>query len=806
MPRRYRPQKDDYFFMAAVYPIYGMLRPIEKKLKQGGYTGPTLADFDNNIYIDQNIDKTNPLDFSERPFNAGLEAVGAMAMDDGFKVISTLSRDEETQFRRYLKKFDDYLGLLIKNTSPEEYPEEVSELKFYKAYLRMIKVFGSRELVQDQLGFLVNARAYDADFQNIVEVGAKKTPDKTRELWRLVKKNYPITEYRDSMIDLINLACDYEENKEKNTYIEQIEYRENYRKALQNYWSANNAQEMGIKEAERIAKLYALDEVIKDKKQADGPDKDVDYYGIMKRVEEQEKNKQPVDPKDKELVDSIKESAKNVYNANPARFDYCNARYMYELEAVGFHTNGKNVTGIRGNQFYYPEIDAQINAMDMGWPVDELVHVQRLQLILRPTFKVPGKSNDPAVPAFKNRCKTFYEERIMNKPYPSTEEGRQAFYRDFYALAQEATNIISAETMNNDDEAGELAHTQWDIFEKEIKKTMDKPLTFAQKMVLSHVQDDVDPALTSASVRSIKDSIGAKRLGHGNSSEYDKLRKAYKRFEEAFNANKNAFKVGPDHNLSPEALKLLKDVKAASKAYLKEKDKDKKTPDQRSNLGKNRYEGATKAYHLVSRIIKKHEEKLEVEAKARKEAERVKGRRIVKEAFFKTGTEEDRISKEFDIKKAGGEDKYNELIETEKRLIAEEKLKEPETDAEKYEKLIDGCRVKKDEPVAYEDAEENEAVQNGRIDNLALMLAAKEFQEERKPYNLYDIMKRSEELKDIYSLDGLKKVSPKLNGPEELKHALTYDFRAVELKKKIEESLYEVGKADYRNIYESQLK
>ena len=43
-----------------------------------------------------------------------------------------------------------------------------------------------------------------------------------------------------------------------------------------------------------------------------------------------------------------------------------------------------------------------------------------------------------------------------------------------------------------------------------------------------------------------------------------------------------------------------------------------------------------------------------------------------------------------------------------------------------------------------------------------------------------------------------------MNGPEKLKNALTFKFRAADLKHDIEESLYEVRKKDFKNIAEAQ--
>ena len=802
MPKKYRPIADDYFAFSFITSIYGLLRPVEEKLRAGGYAGPILADFDNTIYSDQNKDTTSPLDFNIMMYNAKKEDKGIMQHAGRFLMGATLTKDGEREFRDYTKKLDKYIDLLMKNTPPEEYAEELSEMKFYKAYLRVVRVFGARELFEDQLAFLINARAYDADLKSIKEVGNNQEEGVSRELWRQIKKNYPYSAYRDAMTDLVNIASDYEENKEKNTYIEQMEYREKYKKGLQNYLSACKALSMGEEESERIAKLYIRDSVIKERKEQDGPEKNIDYAAIIKRVEDQEEKKLPVDPEDKRIRDEIKKKVDDTYTADRHKYDWCNSRYGMEVEAAGYKTNESNLTGNRGNKFYFSEIEAQINAIDNGWPADELIHIERLHILMR-SFEVGGKQTTPAMRAFSNKCKVFYNERIKDKPYPSTEGERKAFYQAFYALGQEATELTSNNYASPNDFAT-FVNVKWDVFEKDLKKSMDKKLSFSEKLVIQH---SVYPALTTASVNEIRNSIGTpKRFGHSNSTEFDGLQKAFDKFVRAFQADKTQFKARPEHTLSPEALKILEELRDASKAYLKEKDKDEKDLNDRSAMGKGRYEGAGKAYLLATQLIGKNEEILENRAKEKKEAENVKGRRETREAFFQADDEAVKDAIRFDSQKAGGEEAYNEMLASEARQAAEKEQREPVTDEEKYERLINSCRVKPDAPVNYEDPEQNSVMQKSRIDNLAKMLAAIELQEEGKPFDLEEITNRGKELKNLYSMSVLERVTEKHNGPKELKDALTFKFRAVELKKNLEESLYEVGKAKYRNLYESQNK
>lgn len=276
-----------------------------------------------------------------------------------------------------------------------------------KAYFRMLKVFGSRELMEDQLGFLINARGFDGDVTPIREIGDKNNRI-SREQWRHMRKYYPYSELRDSITELVNLACDREESKTKDNYTEQVEYRENYKKALQNYIAANKALQIGAEDAQRLAKLYLRDEIIKHKKQQDGPDKEVDYYGILKRVEEQEKNGAAVDPEEKAIADGIKDAVEQKYVTDSHRFDWCNSRYGKELDAAGCkELNEIDITGARGNAVFQPELEAQINAIDMGWPVDELIHIQRLHLIMRKSSYVNKQEEQEVFNNFKTKCTTF---------------------------------------------------------------------------------------------------------------------------------------------------------------------------------------------------------------------------------------------------------------------------------------------------------------------------------------------------------------------------------------------------------------
>ena len=77
----------------------------------------------------------------------------------------------------------------------------------------MIRVFGSRELVEDQMCFLMNAGGFDGDNSAInsrlAREDAKSVPE---ELWKMVDKNYLYSAPGESMTSLINAECYYEEN------------------------------------------------------------------------------------------------------------------------------------------------------------------------------------------------------------------------------------------------------------------------------------------------------------------------------------------------------------------------------------------------------------------------------------------------------------------------------------------------------------------------------------------------------------------------------------------------------------------
>ena len=219
-------------------------------------------------------------------------------------------------------------------------------------------------------------------------------------------------------------------------------------------------------------------------------------------------------------------------------------------------------------------------------------------------------------------------------------------------------------------------------------------------------------------------------------------------------------------------------------------------------MGKARYESAQKAYHLADNLLKQHEKKLEKETDAKKQAEREKGRKEMKEAFFDANSEAGQNSINFDRLRAGGDEAYSKLKEEE----AEAAKKEPVTDEEKYDKFINECRLKKDDPVSYEDEGLNKEMQQKRVDNLGNMLAALEYKASGKPYNEAEIFSRGAELKDVYSLNALKLTTKKANGPEKLKNALTFGFRAEALKSQLEQGMYEVGKKKYKNTNEAQSK
>ena len=116
------------------------------------------------------------------------------------------------------------------------------------------------------------------------------------------------------------------------------------------------------------------------------------------------------------------------------------------------------------------------------------------------------------------------------------------------------------------------------------------------------------------------------------------------------------------------------------------------------------------------------------------------------------------------------------------------------------------CRLKKDAPVSYEDEGLNKEMQQKRVDNLGNMLAAMEYKASGKPFNEAEIFSRGVELKDVYSLNALKYKNKKVNGPEKLKNALTFGFRAEALKSEFEQAMYEIGKKKYKNTNEAQSK
>ncbi len=808
MPRKYRPTKDDYLIGSSVLSIYGMLRPIEEQLQRGGYRGTLLSDYGSGISNELERNVNHNLAHDELMMQVPVKDEGEIVTDYNFLHVATLTKSSAKDFRDYVNKFSDYLELLIKNTPPEEYPEELAEMKFHQAYIRMLKVFGSRELWMDQLGFFMNGRNFDGDMTSIREVGNKKEKYVSRELWRHMRKYYPYSDVRDVYTEVTNLVCDREESEEKDSYTEEIEYREKYKKALQKYVAANNALAAGPQEKERIAKLYIRDDIIKKMKQQDGPEKDVDYYGILKRVEEQEKKNEVPDPEEKAIADSIKNKVNNKYNnPNPGQIDKYNSRYENELVAAGcVDLNEMDFSGSRAaGETAFAEVEAQINAIDMGWPIDELIHVQRLQMIIRPAMNISGCPDREGFNNFKDRCIAFYNERIKDKKYPATEAARQAFYRDFYALAQESEIRIRGEFPKNNNQE-ETFEGMWLKFRKDIKKTMEKSLSSAQKVVIQHVQDDEITVLSEERMNALRDMINTrKKTGHIDSSEFSELKRSFTEFAEAYQADADAFKIDKDHGLSPENLELLKKVRDAARVYLKERDKEGKNLDDRSAMGKARYEGVAKTFTLVNHLILKHEKRLEDQAKVKKEAACAKGRKETREAFFKAGSKEEADYIKFAKRRAGGEEAYRTQLAAEKKAEEDEAAKEPETEDEKYEKLINACRLKKDAPVVTEGAE-----LSSRIENLSTMLAAQELKKTGRPFDMAVIADRAKMIRTVYHMDeGFRVVSQDPNGPngpKALRNSLAFPFRAEEAKRKMEEHLYAVQKCKYRNTFEAQNK
>ncbi|SNU05851.1 hypothetical protein SAMN06297422_10567 [Lachnospiraceae bacterium] len=877
MPK-YRPSEDDYMIFSAAVSLYGAFAPIEEKLKAGGYKGPFFADFKNDIYknleiIDdkatqkkqEDYDKKNPdkpkkvspvyksteLDHINQMDNLELSESVNLYRENSMNMKKTLSKNQEKKFWEYSKKYENYLDLIIKNTPEDEYPNELNEIKFNKAYLRMIRVYGSRELLEDQMGFLLNARGFDGDHAYIKY--SKKDSGISRELWRLVDKNYPYSEHREAITNLINAACDYEENKEKDTYIEQIKARENYKKCLKNYLKVNSKLMETREEGRRMIKLDELNYAIKSLKLKDGEDKKIDYEAIYKRVNDNKEQGKKVDPKDKEIYDKIMFKANNlesiirdlkqkdgpdkdidyyaIYQRAKDKIDNneevdlgekevydkisneierwldskddYDSRYGLEIEAMGYYLNGdKDFTRKRGNRNFETELEAQINAIDMGWPMDELIHVQRLQIVKSRYFKrKTGGEFTPEEKEIVKRAKDFYENKIKDKPYPHTEEGRKNLYQEFYEISKDITKLTKQSCVNED----AIVEVEWSQFRDDIKKTMDKPLSFADKLVVKHVQEEADPEINNQKIDDISKQINKNRFGHSNSGEITKLQKAYKKFADAFKADADGFIVGTN-GISSAKLKLLEELRKSAEEYLKAKDKDKKMPEDREEMGKQRYEGAKAAYHMADKIIKQYEAKLERDVEAKKEAERIKGRKETREIYFDPNTADSILSIKKDKLKAGSEEAYKKQKEAEERQAQAYAKKEPVTDAEKYEKLINSCRTMKDDPVKADEEILNKEIQEKRVTDLSTMLAAMELSESGEPYNTKAIGDKALEIRYLYSLDTLKTSTYTLNGPEVLKNSLSYTFRAADTRMMLEQSLYDVNKGKYKNIAESHTK
>ena len=825
MPKKYLAMPEDIMVFSSVATVYSMIKPVEDKLKAAGYKGPTLADFDNTIYKElglvdkeatrikqQKADKKKGskapavppvykstkehfLKVGDKLKNTGK---GIITMDNNQLIISNDYTDSsDKEFHKYLDKFDKYLDLLIANTPEEEYKDELTQLKFQKANTRVIKTFGSRKVFSNQLGFASTVKGLDSGLKIIKEPGVPSS-GVSRELFKKVYQNYPYSDVLNASTDLINVICDYEENKEKNTYTEQLKYRDNYRKAVKNFLDVSKSLANGPELMEKMAKQEIREGVIKAMKKADGDEKNVDYEAIIKRVEAQQKNGEQPSPEDSEIVKKINDAVDKKYT--PAQYERYNSRYSSELSAMGFKTNETDFTGTRGLSSFYNELNAQLNAIDMGWPMDELIHIQRMTTFFREGISLKERDFTPEDQEKIRNAKRFYDERIKDKPYPDTEEKRQEFYRDFYEVAKSLKEASRQKILDGvNDKEYSMA---WDEFTDEIKATMSKPLTFAQKLALKHVQQNADTQLTAESVNELKTGINKDRFGHSNSDEYKALKNAFGKFDAAFAADKEGFAVTDNKDLSADKIKILEELRASADKYLKEKDTEKKLPEDRSEMGKLRYESAQKAFHLADKLLKQQEAKKEKAAEAKKQADREKGRKEMREIFFNPDSKAGKAAVKFDKLKAGSEEEYNRLKAEEARKDAEAAAKAPVTDEEKYDKYINDLRLKKEDPVSVEDEVLNKEMQQRRVDDLGNMLAAMELKAAGKPFDKMDIIKRGGELKTIYSLNTLKKSG----GNEKLKNALTYEFRADALKRELEQAIYEVGKSKYKNTNEAQSK
>ena len=510
---------------------------------------------------------------------------------------------------------------------------------------------------------------------------------------------------------------------------------------------------------------------------------------------------------DKDIAVKIKNLVEKEYNNNPAHHDILNSKYWHELNAMGFDPNDdKDFTGARGAAYRMEHVKALSNALDMGWPVDELKHIERIHIVIKSTFNLKGKKWTAKDLSVKESLRNFYKERIKDKPYPSTDEERRRFYQDLYKLSLEVTRMTKDEHYKI---TGELVAAEWDYFSKDIKKTMDKSLTLGQKLVTQHYHDDLDNKTMDERIDELNNLVKfKKRFRHSDTPEFTAFQNAFDSFATAYNSDKEIYEdfETSDIPFTPDELKALVDLRDSAANYMTEKDKDKKLPEDRSEMGKNRYNGARKAYHLADRLIKAHEAKFNKAAEAKRQIELEKGRKEMRRAFIDENSNEAKLLKEYEILKAGGVEEYDALKAKEALDEAEKEKKVPVTDEEKYERFIDNCRTQKDDDITLEDNELNKALQKKRAIDLGNMLAAMEYQEANMPFNEAEIIKRGEEIRTLYAIDALKNVTQTVNGPLKLHHALGVTFRALDVKKELEQSLYEVGKAGYRNIFESQVK
>ena len=116
MPRKYRPQKYDYFFFSAAESVYGMLRPVEEQLQKGGYRGNILSDYCKALSDELEREPNSTLFFNELMDNSHAADERDMLLDSKFLAVETLTKSSAKRRNRRLTRTANFSWCLSRRS------------------------------------------------------------------------------------------------------------------------------------------------------------------------------------------------------------------------------------------------------------------------------------------------------------------------------------------------------------------------------------------------------------------------------------------------------------------------------------------------------------------------------------------------------------------------------------------------------------------------------------------------------------------------------------------------------------------